>query len=342
MVREMKILVVDDDLDLLAAQARLLRLEGYQILEASSGREALTLAREHLPDLILMDVVMPEMDGIQVCQKIKNDPLLKWIFVVLLSSLQKTSNEKAHGLESGADGYISRPLPPRELLARVQALLRIKRAEDALRVALAEKELLLHEIHHRVKNSLEVVIALADLQRSRISDPLAQQSLLELQERVRTVALVHESLYRSESVTCVPAQPFLKKLTDSLVIVFGLQAINLQLDIQDLNLDTKQATPLGLIVNELVTNSCKYAFPKDLEPRASAAHGQDRIIRVSLHRQDDLTVLVVGDNGVGLPENFDWRNAKSLGLRLVYRLSQQLHGKLDIFNDQGMYVRLAF
>jgi len=137
--RPFRILVVDDDPQLLFSTLRILQGSGYELLEAASGGEALEKVRELRPDLVLMDVVMPDPDGVAVCRRIKQDPDLAETFVILISSLKTDSEHQAGGLEGGADGYIARPVHKRELLARIEALARIRRTQLAL------KEIALHD-----------------------------------------------------------------------------------------------------------------------------------------------------------------------------------------------------
>ena len=134
------LLVVDDNPVVLVGVSELLRTAGYEVLEARSGGDALRLARERVPDLILLDVMLPDTNGVAVCQQLKADPVLKTLFVVLLSSTQISPLSQVSGLEAGADGYIARPIGNRELLARVQSLLRIQQAEAALRRAHGDLE----------------------------------------------------------------------------------------------------------------------------------------------------------------------------------------------------------
>jgi PAS domain S-box-containing protein len=138
------ILIVEDDPHLLAASARLLQKAGYRVLEATTGQEGLHLAKEIRPDLVLLDVVLPDVDGFEVCERIKANDELARAFVVMLSSTKTASDSQAEGLEAGADGYIVRPISNRELVARVQALLRVKRVEDALQAQM-------HKLGARVK-----------------------------------------------------------------------------------------------------------------------------------------------------------------------------------------------
>jgi two-component system cell cycle response regulator len=127
-----RIVVVDDDPSLLFATARILKSAGYEVSTAAGGAEGLEKIREVRPDLVLLDVVMPDIDGRTVCRRIKSDPTLRGTYVILLSSMQTMSDQQAEGLESGADGYIARPVEKRELLARVESMLRIKQIQTDL------------------------------------------------------------------------------------------------------------------------------------------------------------------------------------------------------------------
>ena len=141
-----KVLVVDDYAGNVFLSTMLLRRAGYEVLEASTGQECLDAVRAHHPDLILLDVMLPDMTGIEVCRQIKNDENLKDIFVILASGIQISSEHQAEGLDIGADGYIIRPIPNKEFLARVQAGERIKRAEDALREKEKQQQTLISQL----------------------------------------------------------------------------------------------------------------------------------------------------------------------------------------------------
>jgi DNA-binding response OmpR family regulator len=141
-----KILVTDDDPDVLLLTAQLLKRAGYVVREASSGKECLEVVKTYHPDIVLLDVVLPDMTGTETCRQIKTDESLRDIFVMLLSGVQTTSEYQADGLNVGADGYIVKPISNKELLARVQAMVRIKRAEDALREKEKEQQELILEL----------------------------------------------------------------------------------------------------------------------------------------------------------------------------------------------------
>src|SRR5262245_33664897 len=140
MNRPAKILIVDDNPVVLFSVAHLLKGSGFTVLESITGQDCLNLARTELPDLVLLDVMLPDTNGVELCRRLKADPETKHLFIVLLSSIETSPDSQVTGLEAGADGYVARPIDNRELLARVQALLRIQQAESALRKAHIELE----------------------------------------------------------------------------------------------------------------------------------------------------------------------------------------------------------
>ena len=143
MNEDIMVLVVDDDPDILFATARIVKKAGYTVIKASSATECQEVIRENLPDLILLDVVLPDMEGIDLCKKIKNDPDYNGIYIILLSGKRTSSDEQSEGLDTGADGYIARPVSNRELTARVNAMVRILSAErerDRLIIELQEAQ----------------------------------------------------------------------------------------------------------------------------------------------------------------------------------------------------------
>jgi DNA-binding response OmpR family regulator len=144
--KQFKVLVTDDGPEIRLMSTMLLRRAGYEVLEASTGQECLDVVQVHHPDLVLLDVMLPDITGIQVCRQIKNDESLKDIFVILASGIQVSSEYQADGLDIGADGYIIRPIPNKKFLARVQAGERIKKAEDALREKERQQQTLISQL----------------------------------------------------------------------------------------------------------------------------------------------------------------------------------------------------
>ena len=198
-----------------------------------------------------------------------------------------------------------------------------KQKEMHIRAALHEKELLLGEVHHRVKNNLQIVHSLLDLQSARIDDPHVQDILRDSQNRIRSMALIHQVLYQSHDFARVDFAGVIDSLVPTLVASYGIEPerISIEISAAAVQLPINLAIPCGLIVNELVTNALKHAFHDN-------ARG---IIRVVLEQDERSRVrLIVSDNGVGIPAQLDLEKADTLGLQLVRLLTSQLSGELAL------------
>jgi two-component sensor histidine kinase len=221
-----------------------------------------------------------------------------------------------------------------ELAERLQAEARIK-------AALAEKEVLLREIHHRVKNNLHIISNLLYLQSRDVQGPGAVAAFTESQKRIQSMARVHEHLYRSDDVAQIDMAEYLPDLITDLHQAYGLNSVNVTVDAAGVKLDIDTAVPCGLVINELASNALKHAFPPDQERRP----GPDCEIRVTLHAvSGDGYQLTVSDNGVGLPGGLDLEAPPSLGLKLVKMLTRQLGGALEVdrTGNQGTAFRISF
>jgi len=222
-----------------------------------------------------------------------------------------------------------------------------KRAEEALHDSLAEKELLLREAHHRVKNNMAAIIGLFEMQRQAMDDPGAKTILAELSSRVRAMSLVHEKLYRANSLSRIDFNDYCKSLISHLRTSFGSPFIRCEIAARDVIMPVDLAVPCGIIINELVTNALKYAFPCNIadDPRESRDDSSRPTCRifVSLDHEDQIFTLTVGDNGIGLPSGYDWSTAKTMGLTLVRMLGQhQLGGRFEIDHTKGITYTLIF
>ena len=201
-----------------------------------------------------------------------------------------------------------------------EALMR-KQIEEALRHALAEKEILLSEVHHRVKNNLTAFISLLSLDGSYEDTEGGRALRKDLQNRARSMALVHETLYRTGKFSNVDMDVYLTTLVGQIADSYPKsQEIRIDVDVRGVVLDLSRASTAGLIINELVTNSFKYAFPPAFD--CMAARGEPCTIRVSLAREDGTYMLTVADNGRGLPPEFDPLTTESLSLKLVNFLAR--------------------
>jgi two-component sensor histidine kinase/streptogramin lyase len=196
-----------------------------------------------------------------------------------------------------------------------------KRTAD-LQVSLQQKEVLLKEIHHRVKNNLQVISSMLQLQSGSVDNEVAKAALLEGHNRVRSIALVHHKLYENDDLGHIELSGFIKELHDQIADVFRKQGQRPQViyDIPETYLDIDTAIPLGLIINELITNAYKYGLP----------NGNDSLLQFALEQEDSLIHrLTVSDNGPGIPEGVNLEKNDTLGLRLIRRLSKQLRGRAE-------------
>ncbi len=210
----------------------------------------------------------------------------------------------------------------------------LQKNETRLREAVAERDALLSEIHHRVKNNLAAFISLLSLEGSHEPTEKGIALKTDLQNRARSMALIHETLYRTGQFSSVDMESYLTTLVSQIAQSYARPGIRTRVEAPGIVLDLARATTAGLIVNELVTNSLKYAFPSGFD--CMAVRGEPCTITVTFSREDGNSVLSVADNGTGLPADFDPLTAKSLGLRLVNFLSgHQLHAEISVRTDRG-------
>jgi PAS domain S-box-containing protein len=202
-----------------------------------------------------------------------------------------------------------------------------KKAESAIQASLDEKVVLLREIHHRVKNNLQIIISLVNLQMRQSEDPEVRQIMAETQNRVRAMSLVHEKLYGSESLSRIDFGDYTRYLAKQLSSFFGSDSMKVRLDISlgRIMVDINTAVPLGLIMNELISNSLKHAFPG----------GREGTIAISGTVDNNVITFVVRDNGIGIPEDLDWKNTPSLGMHLITRLVEQVDGTITLDRNEG-------
>ncbi len=224
-----------------------------------------------------------------------------------------------------------------------------KEAEDALKYFETARK---KEIHHRIKNNLQVISSLLELQaekfnnRKDIEDSQVMEAFRESQDRVISMALIHEELHKSEGLDTLNFSPYIEKLARNLFLTYRLENtdVSLNMDLEEnIFLDMDTAVPVGIIVNEIVSNSLKHAFP-----------GRDKgEIQIKLHREENgenkkegnkstCFTLIVSDNGVGIPENLDIEDLDSLGMQLITTLVDQLDGKLELKSNSGTEFAIRF
>ena len=210
-----------------------------------------------------------------------------------------------------------------------------KRMEEAAQTSLREKETLLREIHHRVKNNMQVISSLLNLQAGHIADEEARRMLKEGQLRIRSMALIHEKLYQARDLSKIDFAAYLQSLASFLFQFFKVdpEQVRLETDLEDVRLDINTAVPCGLLVNELVSNALKHAFPD----------GRRGTVWIKLRREKDGTLkLRVADDGVGLPKGFDYRSSESFGLQIAHLLIEQLEGTIAVEGKKGTAFCITF
>lgn len=278
----------------------------------------------------------------------------------IASGVQQRYPQNPFLLQSGVEGYLGVPLLNAEgakighlsimtirPLAADPALISILRlfaqrasaelvrlrAERAMLASLREKEILLKEIHHRVKNNMQIVSSLLSLQAREVTDPTMLALVAESRARILSMALVHEDLYQSDNLAQVDFRRYLERLAErTLAAQAGAAAVRFELALDELSLAVDKAVPLGLLCNELLTNALKHAF----------IGLEEGLVTVRLEQAENQATLTVRDNGLGLPQGFDPELGATLGLQLVWSLADQLHGVAEAGNDGGAVFTVRF
>jgi len=486
----MKILIVDDNKDTKYMLESLLK--GDEVISARNGKEALERLQESDVDLIISDILMPVMDGYQLCHAVKKDVRLKKIPFVFYSATYTDAQDRQLALDMGADRYIQKPLDPgefiqiigsviekskkgelvskqdktikekevfklynerlvnklenkmlaleaseerfrklyenvndvvfsldkqglfttvnsraelfgykpKELIGKhfaeiltpeskkigeenfrkakevksdtrsqyeveivnpdgsisigevsissifkggqfegrfgiIRDITERKKAEEQIRKDLETKNILLKEIHHRVKNNLQIIISLMRLQSQFQKDTQTKEVFKETQSRILSIALIHESLYKAEDFARIDLGGYIQKLCTHIFHLHQAEAsrIKVAIDAEKIYVDITQGIPCSLIVNELVSNAVKHAFPEN----------KKGVIAIELRKEkSDKVSLSIRDNGIGLPEEIDFRKPNTLGLQLVNDLSAQLGANLKIQRKEGLKVSVIF
>ena len=480
------ILIVDDAPAILDVLRRTLESEGYKILAASSGEIALQVARRALPHLILLDIMMPGMDGFETCRQLKMEESTSNIPVIFITG-KGEMKAIVEGFRAGGVDYIIKPFQQREVCARVETHLKIsrltreliqknrdleqeiaqrkaltniiqsmvdtlivvnpdatiktvnqatlnllgyeeneligkpvsmifeeevvfkelgledlikkesvrnvektylskdgrkipvlfsgsvmrdddgkiqgivcvvlditerKRAEEQIKASLEEKKALLREIHHRVKNNMQVIASLLNIQSEYIKDEQMLDIFQNCKNRIYAMSLVHENLYLSENLATINSSEYIEALASTLFQTYRITGnIALKMDVEDVSLGIDFAIPCGLILNELISNSLKHAFPGDREGEIRIAlHAEGLRMEARVEVDDDTAsdsdgkiTLIVSNNGVEFPEDLDFRNTESLGLQLVTLLAEdQLDGTIELDRSSGTAFKITF
>lgn len=333
------LLFVEDNETIRFLYNRLLssRVEKFYIAE--NGKEGLDLYQKYKPELIITDISMPIMDGLEMIGHIKKtDPDVK----VIVMSAYSIKEYFLEAINLGVKGYLIKPVEAKKLFGLIDELAgnilltkelaekeeKRRIAEENLKRSLAEKEILLKEVHHRVKNNMQIISSILKMQERQVQDASLKIVLEESQNRIRSMALIHENLYRYENLANIMFSNYVKSLAGNLARSFSDQQgkISFEYDIDDVYLPLDIGIPCGLIINELISNSFKYAF-KDQ---------QSGKISINLKRQNEQSFrMEVSDSGVGLPKDLDIENTGSLGMKIVTKLVMQIDGTIKYDYNNG-------
>ena len=278
---------------------------------------------------------MPIYNYIEIKQEIETRYGFKSAAVIplfstgkVIGSLNVISKEKSFITDLEKDILESIGMQTGTVIARMYS-------EAAIKESLREKEALLTEIHHRVKNNMQIISSLLNLQSQYVEgDQMAADVLKESQNRVKSMAMVHEKLYQSDNLTEIKIDDYIKRLVSDLFYSYNIlqDQINPVIDVEKIRFNMETAIPCGLIISELVTNSLKHAFPEKRKGE----------IRVSLKILNNKYVLVVSDDGVGLPNELDFKNTNTLGLQLVNSLVNQVDGEIELDKSHGAEFTIIF
>jgi two-component sensor histidine kinase/PAS domain-containing protein len=289
----------------------------FQLERTTKPTVALILQRTHPEDLsVVKQVIEDATKGRKAFdfehRLIMPDGSVKHVHVV------------THSEQDGSDTF--------EFVGAIMDVTAAKEAEERLRDLIEGKDALFKELHHRVRNNLQLVSSLLSLQASRIADPAVAKLFEDSRNRVRSMALAHECLYRAGHFAKVPMRVHVQDLCSHVTRAFGLRHVELTTDIDEIALDLDRAISTGLIINELVSNALKHAFPD----------GRKGCVRVELKRLNGRRcALAVMDDGVGLPADLAV-DAGTMGLQLVHDLSHQIHGAVSVAGDRGTRFGVVF
>ncbi len=345
----MKVLVIEDnpsDMEMLRELLYDQDRRAFNVVHVERLSKAIPYLSGGQIDIIISDLGLPDSQGLDTLKTLKEHS--SDIPIVVLTGLD---NEKIglQALKEGAQDYLVKGQMSSQSLARSlrYAIERNaiemdrKKMELQIILQLKEKEMLLKEIHHRVKNNMQVISSLLLLQSQTAKDEATRLLFRESQNRIRSIALVHEQLYRSDNLNQIEYGGYLKKMFSALFESFGADPhkVVLVIDVSNVMITIEKAVPCSLIVNEQISNSLKHAFPKDKFP--NDRNGEIRIGFV-LDAASGNYILDYCDNGVGIPEDMDPQKTGTLGMQLIYGLTQQLGGTVTLERDKGVHFTITF
>ena len=343
---DVSVLFVEDNETVRFLYEQIISVKVNRFYIAENGKEGLELFKKHFTDLIITDISMPVMDGLEMIKHIKQiNPEIK----VIVMSAYSIKEYFLKAIDLGVNGYLIKPVETEKLFSLIRELTdtilikkeivvkdkKRRQAEENLKRSLKEKEILLKEVHHRVKNNMQIISSILKMQARLIDDIKLKDVLAESQNRIHSMALIHENLYRSENLADIKFLNYVKSLACNLSRSYAEQQrkVRFKFDIEDIYMPIDTGIPCGLILNELISNSLKFAFPKK----------NVGIIEIKLIKTGEGEFeLSVSDNGVGMDKSFDWKKSKSLGLKIVNKLIQQIDGTIESDFSEGTKFIICF
>ena len=350
----MKIVMVDDS----PGDRRLCRIlleeslgSQLEFWEEGAASPGLDTCRRVAPDCVLLDYRLPDMTGLEFLARLQCDgPVFAPAFahvvapsfaVVMLTGLAD-EQLAIRAMKAGAQDYLFKDRITAEslLLAiekaneKVSLIRELKGERDRLARSLAEKEVLLREIHHRVKNNLQVIASVLRLQANALPDRALAEALRESQNRVESMAMVHEQLYQTDDLRQVDLARHASLLLTNLFHCYGVDPARIsgRVSVEPTPLAVDRAIPAGLILNELISNALRHAFPEGRSGSLRVEGGLDR----------GRVVLTVRDDGAGIPTDVAAHRPKTLGLEIVKILTRQLKGTFETVSNRGCTFRISF
>jgi len=376
----MNVLIVDDQEANRYLLKTLLTGSGHRIEEAPNGKVALEKLEAGNFDLVISDILMPVMDGYQLCREVRSRETLRGLPFVFLTATYVDEKDEIFALKLGADGFFRKPFNPRTFMDEIKTLpeehgknkggrspaapvdekeiltlynerlihkLEAKMvslekeiaerelAEEKMRRAISEKEALLREIHHRVKNNMQIISSLINLSARNVADPAMKEVLRDVKSRIRAMSMIHDKLLRSEDLVHINFAEFLNDLAIHFYQFYKADPgrVDLKMDAESVNLTIESAVPCGLIAGEMLSNAFRHAFPG----------GRRGTITVGLKRLNDNEVrLSVRDDGAGIPAALDVQKSESAGMTIISALVGQVNGRLELLRDKGTDFRVVF
>ncbi len=343
---QITLLFVEDNDTIRSLYEKRLRKRVETFYVAENGQEGLEKFKAKNPDLIITDISMPIMNGLDMIREIKK---LSDDVQVIVMSAYSVKEYFLDAINLGVNGYLIKPVDPVRLYALIDQLagnillkkalaekeIRRRVAEKNLKRSLDEKDVLLKEVHHRVKNNMQIISSILTMQERLVEDEKLRTVLAESRNRIRSMALIHENLYQHENLANIQFSNYVKSLAGNLSrTYYDIQhQVRFEYEVADVYLPLDIGIPCGLIINELISNAFKHAFKENGE-------GVIRIALLNKGRKE--FVLQVADNGKGMEPDFDIKASRSLGMRIVFKLVQQIDGKLEYDFSNGTKYDIHF